>query len=391
MDSNRRAATPIAFIRTAILAYQRRDKDPSQALQRAQIAPATLAEVDGRITARQMEQFCETAMRELDDEALGWFSRRLPWGSYGLLCRASLGSPTLGIALKRWCRHHRLLVDDVHLQVHESGRIHESRRVHESGRVHESRRIHEGGRVDESGRVAKGGHVPEGGQVQDSGGLAGLEISEVRPLDPEMRAFCLLTLLRYVHGYACWLIDSRIPLRAVNFAHPPPRHHAAYAAMFPGPVLFNAAATGIVFPADYLTLTPRRDEAALRSMLHRALPLTVLQYRRDRLVVQRVRELLPTHRTAEALASRLHRSVRTLHRQLAHEGIALQQLKDEVRRDQAIEALTRSSRSIKQIAHDAGFDNQKSFSRAFRRWTGTTPTALRENRGPTTARRSRRQ
>ena len=98
-----------------------------------------------------------------------------------------------------------------------------------------------------------------------------------------------------------------------------------------------------------------------------------------------------TEARGEALASRLHRSVRTLHRQLAHEGIALQQLKDEVRRDQAIEALTRSSRSIKQIAHDAGFDNQKSFSRAFRRWTGTTPTALRENRGPTTARRSRRQ
>jgi hypothetical protein len=52
-------------------------------------------------------------MQELDDEALGWFSRRLPWGSYGMLCRASLTSPDLGVAIKRWCRHHRLLTEDI--------------------------------------------------------------------------------------------------------------------------------------------------------------------------------------------------------------------------------------------------------------------------------------
>ncbi len=341
MDTGRRAATPTAFIRTAILAYRRRGLAPDDALQRAQIAPALVEQIDGRITARQMELFCEAAMRELDDEALGWFGRRLPWGSYGMLCRASLGSPTLGVALKRWCRHHRLLVDDVLLRIHEAD------------------------------------------------GRAGLEISEPAPLDPPMREFCLLTLLRYVHGYACWLVDSRIPLMAVTFAHPAPRHHAAYQAMFPGPVAFDAPATGLVFPADYLALPPRRDEAALRTMLARALPLTVLQYRRDRLVVRRVRELLPTCRTADLLASQLHRSVRTLHRQLAQEGTSLQQLKDEVHRDRAIDALTRSSRAIKLVALDAGFDNQKSFSRAFRRWTGTTPTALREAHGARKARPSR--
>ena len=331
MEAGSRAATPIAFILTVALAYRRRGLDPAGALQRALIAPAALDDPDARITARQMEVFCEAAMRELDDEALGWFGRRLPWGSYGMLCRASLGSPTLGVALKRWCRHHRLLVDDVLLHVDETE------------------------------------------------GRARLVIEEPRPLDPAMRDFCLLTLLRYVHGYACWLVDSRIPLLAVEFAHPAPRHHRAYQAMFPGPVRFDAGVTGITFPADDMSLPPRRDETALQTMLARALPLTVLQYRHDRLVVQRVRQLLPRHRTAEALASQLHRSVRTLHRQLAQQGTSLQALKDEVHRDRAIEALTRSDRSIKQVARDAGFDNQKSFSRAFRRWTGTTPTALRES------------
>jgi hypothetical protein len=43
-----------------------------------------------------MEIMSGAAMQELDDEALGWFSRRLPWGSYGMLCRASITSPDLG-------------------------------------------------------------------------------------------------------------------------------------------------------------------------------------------------------------------------------------------------------------------------------------------------------
>jgi hypothetical protein len=44
--------------------------------------------------------------------------------------------------------------------------------------------------------------------------------------------------------------------------------------------------------ARYLHLPLRRDEQALRQMLQHALPLTVLHYRRDRLLVQRVRQLL---------------------------------------------------------------------------------------------------
>ncbi len=60
-------------------------------------------------------------MQELDDEALGWFSRRLPWGSYGMLARASISSPTLQVALARWCRHHGLLTDDIALHLTTTG------------------------------------------------------------------------------------------------------------------------------------------------------------------------------------------------------------------------------------------------------------------------------
>src|ERR1700741_3496340 len=148
------AATPVAFVRAMVLAYEKYGKDPQAALGQAQITPGLLCLPNGRITASQMETISGLAMQELDDEALGWFARRLPWGSYGMLCRASLTSPNLGVALKRWCRHHRLLADDV---------------------------------------------LPA---LSVKGQRAELTIEERRPIDPRMREFCLLTLLRYVHGFA---------------------------------------------------------------------------------------------------------------------------------------------------------------------------------------------
>jgi AraC-like DNA-binding protein len=94
-----------------------------------------------------------------------------------------------------------------------------------------------------------------------------------------------------------------------------------------------------------------------------------------------VRELLRTRgaelRTGEALASALNLSLRTLHRQLKDEGASLQALKDEIRRDQAIELLRRTRHPLKRVAEAVGFGNEKSFARAFRQWTGQAPGAFR--------------
>jgi AraC-like DNA-binding protein len=322
------AATPVAFVDAVLMAYRKYGVDPSPALQQAHIAPSLLRRPQARVTARQFEALCGAAMQQLDDEALGWFTRRLPWGSYGLLCRASLGAPTLGVALKRWCRHHRLLADDIHLS------------------------------------------------LGNDGPFATLSIDEASDLGP-LREFCLLTSLRYVHGFACWAVDSRITLREVSFPFAATAHADVYPLLFPGPVHFGAARAGFAFDAHYLDLPLCRDERALRTMLQHALPLTVLQYRRDRLLVQRVRDLL--HRrgtelvTAEALAGALHVSLRTLHRHLRQEGSSVQALKDEVRQARATELLRRTRSPVKQIALALGFRSEKSFARAFRQWHGASP------------------
>jgi len=326
------ALTPIAFVQAIALAYERRGLNPATALAQAQIAPSALRNAASRITAWQMERISGAAMQELDDEALGWFSRRLPWGSYGMLARASISAPTLGVALKRWCRHHGLLADDIALG------------------------------------------------LTVEGDTALLSITEQRDLGA-LREFCLVSMLRNMLGVACWLIDSRIPLLGTQLAFAAPPHQGVYGVLFSGPTAFDAATTGIRFDARYLALPLRRDERALRQMLQRALPLTVLPYRRDRLLVQRVRQALANQpaqsHSADALAALLNVSPRTLHRQLKEEGASLQALKDAVRQDCALALLLRTGRPIKQVAAAAGFQNEKSFIRAFRGWTGASPAEFR--------------
>lgn len=80
--------TPTAFIRAMLRAYARHGRTPEPALQHANLNRSQIEAPDARISARQMERFSDRAMRELDDEALSWFSRRLPFGTAGMLCRA---------------------------------------------------------------------------------------------------------------------------------------------------------------------------------------------------------------------------------------------------------------------------------------------------------------
>ena len=180
------AATPMAFARSIAAAYKRHGQSPDQALKLAQITPNQLKQPTAHITARQMELLSGAAMQELDDEGLGAFSRKLPWGSYGMLARASISSPNLGVALKRWCRHHALIADDITLR------------------------------------------------LTTSGDTAAITVEEKLP--GQVGEFGLVHVLRNIHGLACWYVDSRIPLQGARFPFEAPAHAEAYALMFPGPV-----------------------------------------------------------------------------------------------------------------------------------------------------------
>ncbi len=327
-------ATPMHYARQMVSALEAKGMAWMDIIEEVQIAPELLHKASARITATQMESLSALVMRRLNDEALGWFERNLAWGSYGMLARASLNATNLEVALKRWCRHHGLLTQAVTMRVFVE---------------------------------------------RDSASIE-LDAHGVAPANIE---FCSVTLLRNIMGFASWIIDSRIAMRHAAFAYPPPEHVGAYADLFPCEVNFHAPLTRVSFDAAYLRLPTCRHEDELNAMLQRALPLTVRHYPKDRLLVERVQRLLRTSpklwRDAESVADALSISARSLHRQLAAEGAQWQALKTEERMRMASSLLRYTDRGLKQIADASGFEDVKSFSRAFKAWSHTSPNQFRRD------------
>ena len=71
-------------------------------------------------------------------------------------------------------------------------------------------------------------------------------------------------------------------------------------------------------------------------------------------------------------------SAPTLRRRLKKEGTSFQTLKDECRRDAAVNYLSNSELSINAIAALMGFTDPSAFHRCFKKWTGTTPDEFRQ-------------
>ena len=70
----------------------------------------------------------------------------------------------------------------------------------------------------------------------------------------------------------------------------------------------------------------------------------------------------------------------TIQRRLKSEGFSYQQLKNDIRRDMAIELLSNSQVSLQDISNELNFHDPSAFHRAFKKWTGVSPGAYRQNK-----------
>lgn len=77
------------------------------------------------------------------------------------------------------------------------------------------------------------------------------------------------------------------------------------------------------------------------------------------------------------VAERMKLSSRTLARRLERQGVNFREVVNERRRLEAMEMLRSSSMSIEDIGSQLGYLNPANFTRAFKRWTGETPSAYR--------------
>ncbi len=102
-----------------------------------------------------------------------------------------------------------------------------------------------------------------------------------------------------------------------------------------------------------------------------------------RRLAMRVRDILTNseqhYLSIEHVADRLHMSDRTLKRQLAAEGTSFSTLVDEVRYRHATSLLSRTDYTLEQIADELGYSDVANFSRAFKRWSGRSPSNWRKD------------
>ena len=81
--------------------------------------------------------------------------------------------------------------------------------------------------------------------------------------------------------------------------------------------------------------------------------------------------------TAAEVAAGLGLSVSSLRRHLIAEGTSYREIKDDCRKTVALRALASPEMSVEDVAYASGFEDSGAFFRAFRKWTGTTPSEYR--------------
>jgi AraC-like DNA-binding protein len=123
---------------------------------------------------------------------------------------------------------------------------------------------------------------------------------------------------------------------------------------------------------------PQADPSLLRTLRFAAdrLQEETLEYTASikTLISSRIAEVLEDGEPyLENIARDLGLSSRSLQRRLTDQGLSFRQLLDDYRRDRAIIALKESRIDFASLAYSLGYREQSSFTRAFKRWTGMTP------------------
>ena len=172
--------------------------------------------------------------------------------------------------------------------------------------------------------------------------------------------------------------------RRVAFRHPAPADASPYETLFGCPVAFGADANRLLIgraEADHPLPTGNRDLAAAHDRI-----LVEQLARLDKAnVVARFRASLLERMTSgefseEDIARDLHMSRRSLQRRLAEADAGYQSLVDDTRRDMALRYIQDPAKSATDITFLLGYSQQSVFTRAFRRWTGMSPSEYRSSK-----------
>lgn len=302
------------------------------------VVPVVLAPTD-RISLDKADALVELAIPLISDPAFGLQVARC-WhpANLGVLGYAWLSSSTLRTGLRRMERYHRLVGDRGATETEE---------------------VRQGIKVRFWANRGDPAHVP------------------VAAVAVDMAIALLFDMCRMNAGAALR------PL-AVSLRRKTPESTAPYERFFGCPVRFGAKENFFLLAredADALLPSSNKQLATVFDTMLGA-ELALLD-KSD--VIARCRAAVLEHLTSgevseEETAKLLHMSPRTLQRKLAEASLTYLQLVDATRRDLALRYIDDSARSLSDITFSLGFSQPSAFTRAFKRWTGSSPTDYRARR-----------
>ena len=330
VDVDRRMISP-SFVEEALDCLRRAGK-PTAPLLASLGLPST---VDTAISAESYGALWLAVAAEVDDEFFGMGERPMRSGSFTLLCHCVLHAKTLDQALRRALRFLSVVLED------------------------------------------------PSGELVIRDGLAQIVLTDK---GDARSAFAYRTYWILLHGIACWLVGRRIPIRRVDFRCAEPLEGADYRLFFGAPVQFSQPVSCLAFDRAVLKLPIARTEQALKQFLRGAPANILVRYRYDAGLAAAVRKRLRDQAPVAwagfgALAAQMHMSASTLRHRLQGEGQSFAGIKDEIRRDRAIDMLLNSEASVGEIAAQLGYSEPSAFHRAFRKWTSKSPAAFRRAAG----------
>jgi len=167
---------------------------------------------------------------------------------------------------------------------------------------------------------------------------------------------------------------------AALFAHRKPEDIEPFHRFFQAPLRFDAERSGLFFHAEWLKQPVIGADPELHRLLQKQIDELEARYHDD--FPEQVRRVLRSalrlhHTNADHVAAIFSMHSRTLNRRLKGFGTSFQELTDHCRFEIARQMLEDSDIEPVHIAAALNYADASAFSRAFRRWSGITPTLWR--------------
>lgn len=205
--------------------------------------------------------------------------------------------------------------------------------------------------------------------------------------DP-LRPFIMELLLMGLVVMTAQILDCPLTGTEMYMQGPVPEYYAGLAEQLPVPVRYAQTEYALRVPRALMEMPLRLADptaaAMARDACERELQARNSNSLREEALTARVRMVLMAGKdhlpTLDEVAATLHVSTRTLKRRLQEEGRNFRALMDHVLCERSMQMLQEEGLSVSEVAFRLGYNDVSNFSRAFRRWTGQSPSDFRKER-----------